>query len=144
MSPIWRVSCGHTGWGAAILRNGLLPSRGSGEVDRGQKTIHTEPQEADRGQKTRQELREVDRRQKTRPEPQEVDRGQKTIHTEPQEVDRGQKTRQELQEVDRGQKTRQAFDCVDHSKLGNSERDGNTRPPDPPLEKPVCRSGSNS
>ena len=26
----------------------------------------------------------------------------------------------------------------------NSERDGNTRPPDLPLEKPVCRSGSNS
>ena len=27
---------------------------------------------------------------------------------------------------------------------GNSERDGNTRPLDLPLEKPVCRSGSNS
>ena len=37
-----------------------------------------------------------------------------------------------------------AFDCVDHNKLENSERDGNTRPPDLPLEKPVCRSGSNS
>ena len=37
-----------------------------------------------------------------------------------------------------------AFDCVDHSKLENSERDGNIRPPDLPLEKPVCRSGSNS
>ena len=37
-----------------------------------------------------------------------------------------------------------AFDCVDHSKLENSERDGNTRPPDLPLEKPLCRSGSNS
>ena len=37
-----------------------------------------------------------------------------------------------------------AFDCVDHNKLGNSERDGNTRPPDRPLEKPVCRSGSNN
>ena len=37
-----------------------------------------------------------------------------------------------------------AFDCVDHNKLENSEGDGNTRPPDPPLEKPVCRSGSNS
>ena len=37
-----------------------------------------------------------------------------------------------------------AFDCVDHSKLENSERDGNTRPPNLPLEKPVCRSGSNS
>ena len=37
-----------------------------------------------------------------------------------------------------------AFDCVDHNKLENSERDGNTRLPDLPLEKPVCRSGSNS
>ena len=37
-----------------------------------------------------------------------------------------------------------AFDCVDHNKLENSERDGNTRPPDLPLEKFVCRSGSNS
>ena len=37
-----------------------------------------------------------------------------------------------------------AFDCVDHNKLENSERDGNTRPSDLPLEKPVCRSGSNS
>ena len=37
-----------------------------------------------------------------------------------------------------------AFDCVDHNKLGNSERDGNTRPPNLPLEKSVCRSGSNS
>ena len=37
-----------------------------------------------------------------------------------------------------------AFDCVDHNELENSERDGNTRPPDLPLEKPVCRSGSNS
>ena len=37
-----------------------------------------------------------------------------------------------------------AFDCVDHNKLENSERDGNTRPPDLPLEKPVCRSRSNS
>ena len=36
------------------------------------------------------------------------------------------------------------FDCVDPNKLGNSERDGNTRPPDLPLEKPICRSGSNS
>ena len=27
--------------------------------------------------------------------------------------------------------------------MENSERDGNTRPPDLPLEKPVCRSGSN-
>ena len=37
-----------------------------------------------------------------------------------------------------------AFDCVDHNKLENSEIDGNTRPPDLPLEKSVCRSGSNS
>ena len=37
-----------------------------------------------------------------------------------------------------------AFDCVDHNKLENSERDGNTRSPDLPLEKPICRSGSNS
>ena len=37
-----------------------------------------------------------------------------------------------------------AFDCVDHNRLENSERDGNTRPPDLPLEKPVCRWGSNS
>ena len=37
-----------------------------------------------------------------------------------------------------------AFDCVDHNKLENSERDGNIRPPDLPPEKSVCRSGSNS
>ena len=29
------------------------------------------------------------------------------------------------------------------NKLENSERDGNTRPPDLPFEKPICRSGSN-
>ena len=34
-----------------------------------------------------------------------------------------------------------AFDCVDHNKLENSERDGNTRPPDLPLQKLICRSG---
>ena len=33
-----------------------------------------------------------------------------------------------------------AFDCVDHSKLENSSRDENTRPPDLPSEKSVCRS----
>ena len=33
-----------------------------------------------------------------------------------------------------------AFDCVDHNKLENSERAGNTRPPDLPPEKSVCRS----
>ena len=37
-----------------------------------------------------------------------------------------------------------AFDCVDHNKLENSERDGKTIPSDLCLEKPVCRSGSNS
>ena len=37
-----------------------------------------------------------------------------------------------------------AFDYVDHNKLENSEKDGNTRPPDLPLEKPICRSGSNN
>ena len=37
-----------------------------------------------------------------------------------------------------------AFDCVDHKTVENSERDGNNRPPDLPLEKSVCRSGSNS
>ena len=31
-----------------------------------------------------------------------------------------------------------------HNKLENSERDGNTRPPDRSLDKSVCRSGSNS
>ena len=37
-----------------------------------------------------------------------------------------------------------AFDCVDHNKLENSSRDGNTRPPDLPPEKSVYRSRSNS
>ena len=38
-----------------------------------------------------------------------------------------------------------AFDCVDPKKLWKTlKRDGNTRPPDLPLEKSVCRSGSNS
>ena len=37
-----------------------------------------------------------------------------------------------------------ALDSVDHNKLENAERNGNTRPPDLPLEKFVCRSGSNS
>ena len=37
-----------------------------------------------------------------------------------------------------------AFDCVDHNKLENSERDVNTRTPDLPLENSVCRSGNNS
>ena len=35
-----------------------------------------------------------------------------------------------------------AFDCVDHNKLENSERDGNTRPPDLPLEKPAGQEGT--
>jgi len=37
-----------------------------------------------------------------------------------------------------------AFDCVDHNKLENSERDGNSSPPDLPPEKFVCWSRSNS
>ena len=37
-----------------------------------------------------------------------------------------------------------AFDCGSQETVENSERDGNTRPPDLPLEKPVCKSGSNS
>ena len=36
-----------------------------------------------------------------------------------------------------------AFDCVDHKKLWKILRDGNTRPPDLPVEKSVFRSGSN-
>ena len=36
-----------------------------------------------------------------------------------------------------------AFHSVEHSKLENSERDGNTRPPDLPPEKAVCRSRRN-
>ena len=34
--------------------------------------------------------------------------------------------------------------CGSQQTVENSERDGNTRPPDLPLEKPVCRSASNS
>ena len=34
--------------------------------------------------------------------------------------------------------------CGSQSTVDNSSRDGNTRPPDLPLEKSVCRSGSNS
>ena len=37
-----------------------------------------------------------------------------------------------------------AFDCVDHKKLWKILRDGNNRPPNLPLEKTICRSGSNS
>ena len=38
-----------------------------------------------------------------------------------------------------------AFDlCGSQQTVENSERDGNTRPPDLPLEKSVCRSKSNS
>ena len=34
--------------------------------------------------------------------------------------------------------------CGSQQTLENSERGGNTRPPDLPLKKPVCMSGSNS
>ena len=37
-----------------------------------------------------------------------------------------------------------AFDCVDHNKLWKILRDGNTRSPYLPSEKPVCRSRSNN
>ena len=37
-----------------------------------------------------------------------------------------------------------AFHCVDHNRPENSESDGNIRPPNLPLEKSVCRPGSNS
>ena len=30
-----------------------------------------------------------------------------------------------------------AFDCVDHNKLENYERNGHTKPPNLPLEKPI-------
>ena len=33
---------------------------------------------------------------------------------------------------------------LDGETVENSERDGNTRPPDLPLEKSICKSGSNS
>ena len=36
------------------------------------------------------------------------------------------------------------FDCLDHTKLDNTSRDGNTRPPDLPPDKSVYRSRSNS
>ena len=36
------------------------------------------------------------------------------------------------------------FDCVDHNKLENALKDGNTRPPDLPPEKSVCGSRNNS
>ena len=37
-----------------------------------------------------------------------------------------------------------AFDCVDYNKLWKILKEMNTRPPDLPLEKSVCRSGSSS
>ena len=37
-----------------------------------------------------------------------------------------------------------AFDCGLQQTVENSSRDGNTRTPDLPPEKSVCRSGSNS
>ena len=37
-----------------------------------------------------------------------------------------------------------AFDCGSQQTVENSSRDGNTRPPDLPPEKSVCRLGSNS
>ena len=37
-----------------------------------------------------------------------------------------------------------ALDCVAHNKLWKILKDKNTRPPHLPLEKPICRTGSNS
>ena len=37
-----------------------------------------------------------------------------------------------------------ASDCVDHNKLWKILKERNTRPPELPLEKSVCRSRSNS
>ena len=37
-----------------------------------------------------------------------------------------------------------AFDCVDQNQLWKILKEGKSRPPDLPLEKSVCRSGSNS
>ena len=37
-----------------------------------------------------------------------------------------------------------SFYCVDHNKLENYEKDGNTSPPYLPPEKPACRLRSNS
>ena len=37
-----------------------------------------------------------------------------------------------------------AFDCVDHKKMENSSRHGNTKPLYLSPEKPICRSRSNS
>ena len=37
-----------------------------------------------------------------------------------------------------------AFDCGSPQTVENSSRDGNTRPPDLTLEKPVCSSGSSN
>ena len=37
-----------------------------------------------------------------------------------------------------------AFDSMDHNTVENSSRDENTRPPDLPLGKSVCRSRSDS
>ena len=36
------------------------------------------------------------------------------------------------------------FDCVDHHKLSKILRVMNTKPPDLPLEKSVCRAGNNT
>ena len=37
-----------------------------------------------------------------------------------------------------------AFDCVDHNQLWKSLKEMGISDPDLPLEKPICRSGSNS
>ena len=62
----------------------------------------------------------------------------------PVKRERGSRTGQREQEDHSIDSDAKAFDCVDHNRLENSERDGTTKPPDLPLEKSVCRSGSNS
>ena len=54
------------------------------------------------------------------------------------------KKAREFQKISTSALLTMLFDCVDHSKLGNSSRGGNTRPPDLHPEKSVCKSRNNS
>ena len=57
---------------------------------------------------------------------------------------KGRGTREQIANICWIMEKAREFQSVDHNKLENSERDRNNRPPDLPVEKPVCRSGSNS
>ena len=67
---------------------------------------------------------------------------------------KGRKTRDQIVNIPGSLKKQESFRktsisaFIDYAKtfacVENSERDGNTRPADLPLEKSVCRSGSNS